>query len=519
MGSDQIGRLVTNAALRHPDLPALKTYAGAVLTYGELDERSTRLANALIAAGCQTGDRVAAWLDTCPQYLELYFAVAKAGLVVVPINSMFTEDEASFQVADSGARVLLHNAAVAPMAESIAQDQDLRLTVQLSSWSEPADSPYEMLVASGGTELPPLPDDEALYVIAYTSGTTGRPKGAMVTHRSLKNTLRQHAHSYRTPQYSVCIYHSNMSFVATVLGLIMGHMYVCGTVVLTGKVGPQEFLDVIAAERGTFTFVPSPWIVPMTELARAQPEKWEHVRTFVHSASKASADDLRRWAEVVGHRYLEGWGMSEASGGLVTVTDVDDVVRSSGALDFYGSAGRPVLDTVIRVVDPEGNDLPHDGVTVGELIVQAPNMVSGYWGNPSATAAAVRDGWYHSGDLGSIDPAGYVYVTERRTDLIISGGMNVYPSEIERCVAALDGVEEVAVVGVPHEKWGQTPAVVVVRRDGSGLTEDDVFEHCRRHLAGYKKPSRVVFSDELPRTASNKVLRRVLRDQLSSAAV
>lgn len=519
MGSDQIGRLVTNAALRHPDLPALRTHEGAVLTYGELDRRSTQLANALIAAGCRTGDRVAAWLDTCPQYLELYFATAKAGLVVVPINSMFTEDEASFQVEDSGARLLFHTAEVAPVAESVAQALGLTLTVQISSWSEPADSQYETLLASGGTELPPLPDDESLYVIAYTSGTTGRPKGAMVTHRSLKNTLRQHAHSYRTPQYSICIYHSNMSFVATVLGLIMGHMYVCGTVVLTGKVGPQEFLDVIERERGTFTFVPSPWIVPMTELARQQPDKWQHVRTFVHSASKANADDLRRWAEVVGHRYLEGWGMSEASGGLVTVTDVEDVVGSSPALDLYGSAGRPVLDTVIRVVGIDGEDLPHDGVTVGELIIQAPNMVAGYWGNPAATAAAVRDGWYFSGDLGSIDAAGYVYVTERRTDLIISGGMNVYPSEIERCVAALDGVLEVAVVGVPHERWGQTPVVVVVRREGSALEEQDVLDHCRHYLAGYKKPSSVSFRDELPRTASNKVLKRVLRDQLSTATV
>jgi acyl-CoA synthetase (AMP-forming)/AMP-acid ligase II len=222
---------------------------------------------------------------------------------------------------------------------------------------------------------------------------------------------------------------------------------------------------------------------------------------------------------VVGHRYLEGWGMTEASGGLVTVTSVDDVVVGNEADDFFGSAGRPSIEVVIRVVDEEGNDLPHDGESVGELIVSSPQMIVGYWNNPEATAAALRDGWYHSGDLGSMDAAGYVYVTERRNDLIVSGGMNVYPSEVERCLWLLDGVTDVAVVGVPHERWGQTPVAVVVAAPGSALTEVRVLEHCRTQIAKYKWPSRVVFADALPRSASQKVLKRVLRDQLSASLV
>jgi fatty-acyl-CoA synthase len=517
MVKDLIGRIVSDAATRHPDLIALKTYDGLELTYRQLDDRSTRLANALLDLGCRRGDRVAVWLDTCPQYLELYFAVAKAGLVLVPVNSLFTEREARYQIEDSGATILFHAAGQERSAEALQQGTLLETLVPVVHWSE-GESHFERLLAAGSAELPPLPDEDDLYLIAYTSGTTGRPKGAMVTHRTLKSTLRQHAHSYRTPQYSTCIYHSNMSFVATVLGLIMGHMFICGTVVMTGKVTAEELLDVIEEEQGNFTFIPSPWIVPMTALAARSPEKWQSVRTFVHSASKCNPEDLRAWAEVVGPRFLEGWGMTEASGALVTVTDVQDVVEGSGADHLYASAGRPVLDTVIRVIGEDGVELPHDGETIGELVIQAPSLVVGYWNNDTASATAFRDGWYFSGDLGSIDAAGYVYVTERRSDLIVSGGMNVYPSEIEYCIAELEDVSEVAVVGVPHERWGQTPIAIVVRAAGSSIDESDVIAHCAANLARYKRPSGVRFVDALPRSASNKVLKHVLRDQTVLAA-
>lgn len=512
---DLIGRVVSDAAMRHPGLTALKTPDGLDLTYGELDRRSTQLANALLDLGCSRGDRVAAWLETCPEYLELYFAVAKAGLVLVPINSLFTDHEARYQVKDSGATVLFHAAGDESVATALMDGTALTTLVPIGQWGEEGGR-YEQLIASAGTDLPPPPDEDDLYLIAYTSGTTGRPKGAMVTHRTLKSTLRQHAHSYRTPQYSICVYHSNMSFVATVLGLIMGHMYVCGTVVMTGKVTPEELLDVIEKERGTFTFIPSPWIVPLTELGRRSPHKWQSIRTFVHSASKCNPEDLKAWAELVGHRYLEGWGMTEASGALVTVTDVDDVLVGSNADDLYASAGRPVLETVVRVVDADGVDLPHDGESIGELVIQAPSIVVGYWNDTAASAGSFREGWYFSGDLGSIDEAGYVYVTERRSDLVVSGGMNIYPSEIEYCIADLAGVNEVAVVGVTHPRWGQTPVAVVVREDGSTLTEREVLERCATYLARYKRPSAVRFVDALPRSASNKVLKRVLRNEAAS---
>lgn len=513
---DQIGRVLVRGASQHPERVLLKTTDGLSRTYAEFDERTTRLANALLESGFAPGDRIAAWSGTCPQYLEVYLAIAKAGLVLVPVNALFTEHEAAYQLEDSAAVALFCESAKLDKARTLAEEKGLRLLPVLGDWHD-GESEYEQFLASGAATLPPEPDENDLFVISYTSGTTGRPKGAMVTHRSLKNTARNHSHSYRTPQGSVCLYYSNMSFVATVLGLLISHIFVRGTIVMMMDVdGPEAVMDAIGREQITFTFVPTPWIPAMTELAKQSPEKWEQVRTFVHSTSKAPPAQMRRWAEVVGHRYLEGWGMTEGSGSLFTVTDVDSVVKGSDADDFFASAGRAAIDCGVRVVDENGDEVPHDGVSVGELVVSSPALVVGYWNRESATASSFRDGWFYSGDLGAMDADGFVYVTERRSDLIVSGGMNVYPSEVEACIAEMQGVADVAVVGGPHERWGQTPVAFIVRDSDAALDEQHIEDHCTRYLARYKRPTSIRFVRELPRNASQKILRHVLRKQLQS---
>ena len=206
--------------------------------------------------------------------------------------------------------------------------------------------------------------------------------------------------------------------------------------------------------------------------------------------------------------------MTENSGGLMTAMLGHEYLGAGPDDPVFTSVGRAVLDVSIRVVSPDGIDVPHDGLTIGELIFSAPSLMSGYRNRPEETATALRDGWFHTGDLGSMDADGYVYISDRRTDLIVSGGANVYPSEVEECIAAIPGVRDVAVIGLPHERWGQTVVAVVVP-DGSlptsALTADVILEHCRTRLAGYKKPTRIVFADSLPRTASLKVSRAGVR--------
>lgn len=512
---DQIGRILELAARQQPERPALKTTDGLCRTYADLDERTSRLANALVDAGFQTGDRIAAWSSTCPQYLELYLAVAKAGLVLVPLNALFTVHEAAYLLDDSGAVAMFFSTEKEADAQELARGRGLRGLISFGGWHD-SDSDFERFLRTGATTRLPDPDENALYVLSYTSGTTGRPKGAMVTHRTMKNTMRVNAHSYRTPLGSVLLYHANMSFVATVLALLLGHIFVRGTIVmLTPVAGPESVIEAIGREKANFTFIPSPWIEPMTTLVAKFPQSWQQMRSVVHSASKAPAEELRRWRDAVTHCYLEGWGMTEGSGSLFTVTSVDDATIGSDAKDFYASVGRPVLDTVVRVVDEDGNELPHDGETVGELVVSSPTLVTGYWNNEEASRKSFRDGWFYSGDLGAIDSAGYIYIAERRTDLIISGGMNIYPSELENCIRAAEGVADVSVVGVPHERWGETPVAFVVATEGLSLTEEDILQHCATYLARYKRPSEIRFLDALPRNASQKVLRRVLRESVA----
>jgi acyl-CoA synthetase (AMP-forming)/AMP-acid ligase II len=353
-----------------------------------------------------------------------------------------------------------------------------------------------------------------LFIIAYTSGTTGFPKGAMLPHRSVKAIGRMNAMSYHLPLGSVAAYTGSMSFTSTVTAFAMSHLYVGGSVVLLGKWDPARAVDLVVRHRTNFVYVPTPAIDDFSAMLSARPDALSVLTTVFHGGSKAAAARLSALAEVVGPRFVEGWGATEISGGIVTATTARDVTGPCDAMDFYNSAGRAAADSIVEVVDENRKPLPHDGVTEGELAIRCASMMAGYWRRPDQTAAVLDDGWYYSGDLGAIDPAGYVYVHERRSDLIVSGGMNVYPAEVEAVISKLPAVAEVAVVGAPHKTYGRTVAAVIVLKPGQRLTESQVVEHCRGELASYKKPTIVRFVDELPKTAGLKVKRQAIRAEM-----
>ena len=231
---------------------------------------------------------------------------------------------------------------------------------------------------------------------------------------------------------SVGIFAGSLSFVATVPAFIMSHLCVGGTIVLVGRADVDTLLDTIEREHGTYTSVPSPRLIEFAERAARRPASWQSLESMLHGASKAPVRHVERMVEVVGDRFIEGWGMTENSGGLLTATTRADIRGDTAALEVLASAGQAVMDVVVDVWDDDGRPLPHDGRTAGELVARAPTLMQGYWNRPRETAAVLRDGWYRTGDVGTIDPAGYVYVSDRRSDLVVSGGMNVYPSEVER---------------------------------------------------------------------------------------
>lgn len=512
-GLAAIGTQVHLGAARTPDKAAVELVSGARRTYADLDERTNRLAHGLLAQNLERGDRVALWLGNCLEYLDTYLACAKAGLVVVQINIRHKPAEARYQLEDSGARVLVFGDAVAGYVEELGLGDDIVLvTTGKERVARSVD--FEGFLAAGADTMPPEPEDDDLLVIGYTSGTTGFPKGAELTHRSVKTLGQTNAITNRYTMASTQVFGLSLSFTAGIPAHVLTHLYVGGTTILLEDWDTELLIDTIERHRATFTILPSPPIPEFCEIVDRAPRRIDSMVSLLHSSSKAPPEHLERLVGAIGPRLVEGWGMTENSGGLITATKAADYAPPRP--DVFSSVGTCAPDAVVRLIDEAGNLLPHDGDAVGQVIAHSASLARGYWNNPAATAATFQNGWYRTGDLGRIDPDGYVYLVDRRTDLIVSGGMNVYPSELERVIMTLPGVDACAVVAAPHERWGQTPVAFVVA--GSGVTADDVVAHCAQQLAGYKKPSQVRLVGELPHNNSGKILKHALRDQLLAEA-
>lgn len=507
--------IVRKAADRVPDRAAIVAVDGRQVTYAELVATGDRLGNALLALGLAAGDRVAAWMEDSPEYVQLYVACSFAGLVVVPINARLTSHEAMIILNDAAPRVLVFSDAMTDKVRDLASTLAGVITVGVRDRSAPV-TLASLALSGSSTSLPPRPVNE-LFMIGYTSGTTGRPKGAMLTHGSVATLAHMNALSYRLVPGSIAAMTGSMSFVAVVPSHIYSHFSVEGTVCFLGKWTVDSLLDSIERLHATFTYLPSPVLAEFAAKAATRPTALPSLVTVLHSASKASVSKLRAVADVLGDRLFEGWGMTENSGGLATATRIGDALPPRDGNDRLGSIGQPVAGVIVRVIDEDGADVPADGESVGELIFQSPSIMAGYWRNPDATAAALRNGWYHSGDLGSIDTDGYLWLHERRSDLIVSGGMNVYPLEVEEVIARVPGVQACAVVGLPDDRWGQAVAAAVVVEPGMIVTEEQILDLCRTYLASFKKPTRVTFLQELPLTASLKISRSRVREVLLSS--
>jgi fatty-acyl-CoA synthase len=521
-GPPPLGELVRQGALRSPGTAAIRMLDGPTRTYGELDARTDRIANALLGAGVAPGERVGLWLENSLDYLELYFACLKAGLVVVQLNVRHTEHEAQYQLEHSGTVALVFDDAAAERVERLPGRDALRLLLATGRERVAGALGYDDFVAAARPGMPvsasaPSPDDVA--VLAYTSGTTGFPKGARLTHRSIRSIGQTNQVANRYAIGSVQVFALSLSFAAGIPAHVLPHLAVGGTTILMPNFDTERLVDALEREHATFTLIPGPPIVEFCRVVSEGGHRLPSLVSLLHGTAKAPEEHLELLADTIGPRLVEGWGMTENSGGLVAATSQADYAdRRPG---IFSSTGRAVPGTVVRLVGTEGEPLPHDGTTVGQLVFRSDSLADGYWNDPDASAAAFEGGWYRSGDLGTIDAEGYIEVLDRRSDLIVSGGMNVYPSEVERVILQLPGVAECSVVGVPHERWGQTPVAHVVRTAaGAASGQPDaerIAAHCRERLAGYKQPREIVFTEALPRNAGGKVMRNRLRDAARGA--
>lgn len=483
---------LSRRAETHPAHPALLAEE-ATWTFAELAERVMGAAGVLAALGVGAGDRVALLARNGPAFVATVHALGRLGAVLVPLNARLTADELAWQLSDCGASLLLHDAAHAVAAEQAGAGLPDARRHELGP-----------LGPVGPTITPPQHAGialDAIQSIIYTSGTTGRPKGALLTWGnhwwSAVGSALQLGHDPRDRWLAPLPF-----FHVGGLAILMRSVIYGIPVIVHDRFDPARANQAIDEEGATIVSVVATMLQRMLD-ARGDRPYPATFRCMLLGGGPAPRPLLERCAQL-GVPVSQTYGLTEASSQVATLPPHD-------ALRKLGSAGMPLLPTEVRI---EQDDTPVAPGEVGEIVVRGPSLTPGYLDRPDATARAWRGGWFHTGDLGKLDDEGYLYVLDRRDDLIVSGGENVYPAEVEAILLAHPAVADVGVVGVPHPDWGQVPVAVVQRRADMPVTTEELIAHCAAHLARYKVPAAIHWQETLPRNAAGKLLRRVLRERL-----
>jgi len=509
--SEQLAR----AARRAPEAEALKLGATS-RSFAELDERVSRLADALSRRGFGAGDRVATLMMNSLEVVETYLAASRLNAICVPVNFRLVADEVAYILQDSGATALVVDAGLAPVAAS-ARQQCPGLRHCLVTGGDPAvagagSESYQDAVAAAVSEgpRPDVAEHDPAFIM-YTSGTTGRPKGAVLTHFNLlMNTTNMiigmgFRDDDRRWLSGLPLFHIGG------LNGILPYLFLGGSSVIlpSGQFDAVQVVDLLESERiSACYFVTTQWqaICAVPDLAQRD---LSALRRISWGASVAPPSVLAAMAaSFPGVPNYNAFGQTEMS-------SVTCVLRGEDAVRKMGSVGTPIVNVEVRVVDEDMLDVNRG--EVGEIVYRGPTVMQGYWNKPEATEEAFDGGWFHSGDLVRQDEDGFYFVVDRKKDMIISGGENIYCAEVEAVIDAHPGVREVAVIGQPDPKWVEVPVAVIVAVDDSAPpSEADIIEWCRGRLASYKKPARVVTTDILPRNASGKVLKTELRATIGS---
>lgn len=477
-----------------PDEVALR-FGERTWTWQELDRRTDDLAAGLAGLGLGRGDRLGLLLLNRPEFVELSLAACKLGAVTVPMNVRFTAAEVAFVVADADCRLVVTEAALAAGVDRVRDRQPVLLADELEA----------VHVAGATVALVDTADADPAF-ICYTSGTTGDPKGAVLTHGSWNAASQGWAQAIQLTAADRVVLPFPLAFTGG-LAVWLFTYWAGARLVLEPAFEPDRIFDLFETERLT-AFLAVPVIIQTMvdhpRWAEADLSSWR----VACSGGAPVPESLLRAVQARGIPMLQGYSLTEGSAG-VTVLPAHDALRK------VGSAGLPVVHCEVRIVDEDDNPLPPG--QVGEIAMHGPMVMQSYWRNEAASAEALRGGWLHTGDLGRLDEEGYLYVVDRAKDMLISGGLNVYPAEIERVLAGLPGVVEVAVVGLPHDRWGETPTVVAYTA-GAPLDAEAVLAACTEVLADFKVPRYLVVRDEpLPRNMSGKVLKRELKAYYSAA--
>src|SRR5438270_1087719 len=491
-------------------------------TYAQFSDRVARQAGALLALGLRPGDRVAFLGANCHRLLEGYYGVLEAGGVLLPLNIRLAPAELAYILNDAEAAVLLLEAQFVPLVESFRADLHSVKSFVPLDFSANAFSPnaswmteknYEQMLAAAAPHRADVMqvDENSLAELFYTSGTSANPKGVMLTHRNIYlHALNVAINSGSTAEtvelHTIPLFHANGWGVAHSL------TYVGGKHVMLQKFETTEVFRLVEQEGAQSLSVVPAMVTALVNCPERPKYNLKSLQRMSIGGAASSPTLVRQVEEKLGCACYSGYGLTETAPVLTTA-------RMKSGLEWQGqqrfekqaSTGHSIPGVEVRIVDAEGNDVPHDGRSIGEIVARSDGVMAGYWKQPQATAEVMRDGWFHTGDMATMDEDGYILIVDRKKDIIVSGGENISSLAVEKAMLAHPGVYEVAVIPAPDPRWGEVPKALVVMKPGVQVTEHELLEFCRGRLTHYKCPRSVEFLDTLPRTGTGKVLKKELR--------
>ncbi|MFA5891821.1 MAG: long-chain fatty acid--CoA ligase [Actinomycetota bacterium] len=503
-----IADIVRQGAARNPTKPAL-IYQDRPITYVDVDREIDAAAAGFAALGVRKGDRVAVMVNNIPHFVYSYLGILRAGGVMIPLNTMYTPDEVSFIVSDAGARAAVvaepFIAAVEGLVHAVPM---LEHVVVVGGTASVGTMTWEQMSGCGGNVPDVRISDDDLACLAYTSGTTGKPKGAMLTHGNLAANFDQMG-----KVSMLALTEDDVSLLALpmfhiyALNVILGlTLQVGATAVLLERFDAVGSLDAVERHRVTALFGAPPMFVAWLNTPGIEHRDLSSVRVAVSGAAPLPGPVLEEFHRRLSITIWEAYGLTETAPGVTS--------NAMGEVAKPGSIGKALPGVELRLVDEDGDDVEEGDP--GEIVVRGPNVFRGYWGLQEETEAAMRGGWFHTGDVAYEDEDGYLFLVDRKKDLIIVSGFNVYPREVEDALLRHPKIAEAAAIGIAHPYTGEAVKALLVLRPGEHATEEEIIEFCRRSIARFKCPQVVEFVDELPHTQTGKVLRRALRGEADS---
>lgn len=509
-----VAHFVHRSALRHPDRP-LWIGDGLNISYSEGSLRLNRIANSLLALGEQ-GDRVAILSANRFEAYEIYLAAMNAGMAAVPLNPKVTLAENVFAITDSGARFVVYSPEYAEVLKSGRAEMGVvRYWIEMGPVPEASGDgpvrPYAWLVENGAPDAPDIAiEPDQLAWLFYTSGTTGKPKGAMETHRNLVTMVQQFRQTLLSDMTETDVMYHIAPIAHGTASVGLAHLSAGAAQLFhSGSFDADRLFAEIQKHRVTGSFMAPTMVQMLLQSKNVANYDLSSLKNVIYGGGPMYVEVLKEAIQTFGKVFSQIYGQGEAP---MTCTglhkrehDLDDPV----ALRRLGSAGQEMPAVMVRIVDAEDN--PVGPGVAGEIVVRSDLVIPGYWNRPDATAETIRNGWLHTGDVGYLDEDGYLFITDRIKDLIISGGANIYPREVEEAILEHPAVAEVSVFGIPDEKWGESVKAVVVLRPGKSAGAEELIDLVRERIGSFKKPKSVDFVDSLPKNAFGKVLKRDLR--------